>query len=184
MESDKFNIAKSIFKNIINPINLTYYTNNMQVTKSNYKSKPPEQTIKDGFGFCTEQIEVAETMLRRANIQSIEKYQLFAVPKNNIYEIKIDLSHAFIGIPDEKSWILFETGFRTRNRGGVRKFNTQIDGLNYILKLYDQSLQVANIKDMLYTIYRYDFSPTGMTFQNFANKIISEKHQVFFDRQS
>lgn len=177
----KFDIAKSIFIDNISQIQLTYDT--AGAVDSNYKSKTPAQTMKDEFGFCTEQVELAELLLKQEKVIPLEKYQLFAVPHNNIYDVKIDLSHAFIGIPDENNWILFETGFRARNRGGVRCFANRGDGLNYVLKLYSQSLTIAHITNLLLTIYKYDFPAENKAFQAFAKEVMIERNRVFVGRQ-
>lgn len=176
MNINKLEIAKSIFSEYILPIGLSYEKINS--VDSDYVSKTPEQTIKDGYGFCTEQVEVAHKLLNEKQIASLNKYQLFAVPKNNIYDARIDLSHAFIGIPDNPNWILFETGFRTRNRGGVRVFANQNDGMNYVLKLYSQGLEVAGIANLLLHIYKYDFPAENLSFKDFAKKVMIEKNRI------
>lgn len=181
--SKNFNIAKTAYDKYILPLELTYYKASV-VADSGYKSKTPEQTIKDGFGFCTEQVEVAEIWLKESGISKPEKYQLFAVPKHDIYDVKIDLSHAFIGIPDNENWILFETGFRARNRGGVRNFADREGGFNYVLKLYNQSLQVANITGLILTLYKYEFPAENLTFQEFSKKVMADNNRIALDTEN
>ena len=96
--------------------------------------------------------------------------------------VKIDLAHSFIGIQNEQDWILFETGFRVRNRGGVKKFSDETSGLQYVLKLYNQSLIVAGITGLVFNLYKYDFSAVNQKFSAFANQILTQAKRINFER--
>lgn len=173
--TDRYDIAKKIFDENIAKIELSYSLN--KKVGSDYICKTPEQTMSDGYGFCSEQVELADYIFKQHNMK-VDKYQLFAVPKNNKNLVKIDLAHSFIGIPNEQDWILFETGFRLRNRGGVKRFPDETSGLQYVLKLYNQSLIVAGITGLVFDLYKYDFSAVNQKFSVFSNYILSQAIRI------
>lgn len=172
--TDKYTIVKDIFDNQISHITLS---DNSKSVGNGYVCKTPSKTMQDGFGFCADQVELADWLLKQKEIYA-EKYLLFAVPENNENMVKIEFSHSFIGIPNDTNWILFETAFRARNRGGVKKFDNTNMGLQYVLKLYDLSLKVAQINNMKYNVYKYDFSATNMTFTDFAKKVMTNAQRI------
>ena len=176
--TDKYTIAKDIFDNQISKIELS---DNSNLVGDEYICKTPSQTLKSGCGFCTEQVELADILLRQKNICA-EKYVLFAVPENNENDIKIKYTHSFIGIPNTKDWILFETAFRARNRGGVKKFDNVDLGLQYVLKIYDLSLRVAQINNMKFKLYKTDLSPVGRTFNDFKTKVFKQSQKIDIQR--
>ena len=177
--TDKYDIAKKIFDENIAKIELSYSLN--KIVDQNYVCKTPKQTISDGYGFCSEQVELADYIFKQHNI-TVDKYQLFAVPKNNENLVKIDLAHSFIGIPNEQDWILFETGFRVRNRGGVKRFTDETAGLQYVLKLYNQSLIVAGINDLVFCLYQYDFSAINQKFSVFSNNVLMNSRRINIEK--
>ena len=177
--TDKYDIAKKIFDENIAKIELSYSLN--KIVDQNYVCKTPKQTISDGYGFCSEQVELADYIFKQHNI-TVDKYQLFAVPKNNENLVKIDLAHSFIGIPNEQDWILFETGFRVRNRGGVKRFTDETAGLQYVLKLYNQSLIVAGINDLVFCLYQYDFSAINQKFSVFSNNVLMNARRINIEK--
>ena len=177
--TDKYDIAKKIFDENIAKIELSYSLN--KIVGQDYVCKNPEQTISDGYGFCSEQVELADYIFKQHNIK-VDKYQLFAVPKNNGNLVKIDLAHSFIGIPNEEDWILFETGFRVRNRGGVKRFPDETVGLQYVLKLYNQSLIVAGITDLVFNLYKYDFSAVNQKFSVFSDNVLMNAKRINIEK--
>ena len=177
--TDKYDIAKKIFDENIAKIELSYSLN--KIVDQNYVCKTPKQTISDGYGFCSEQVELADYIFKQHNI-TVDKYQLFAVPKNNENLVKIDLAHSFIGIPNEQDWILFETGFRVRNRGGVKRFPDETAGLQYVLKLYNQSLIVAGITDLVLNLYKYDFSAVNQKFSVFSDNVLMNAKRINIEK--
>ena len=177
--TDRYDIAKKIFDENIAKIELSYSLN--KTVDQDYVCKTPTQTISDGYGFCSEQVELADYIFKQHNIK-VDKYQLFAVPKDNENLVKIDLAHSFIGIPNEQDWILFETGFRVRNRGGVKRFTDEISGLQYVLKLYDQSLTVAGITDLVFSLYKYDFSAINQKFSVFSNNVLMNARRINIEK--
>ena len=177
--TDKYDIAKKIFDENIAKIELSYSLN--KIVDQNYVCKTPKQTISDGYGFCSEQVELADYIFKQHNI-TVDKYQLFAVPKNNENLVKIDLAHSFIGIPNEQDWILFETGFRVRNRGGVKRFTDETAGLQYVLKLYNQSLIVAGINDLVFCLYQYDFSAINQKFSVFSDNVLMNAKRINIEK--
>lgn len=177
--TDKYDIAKKIFNENIAKIELSYSLN--KTVGQDYICKTPEQTLSDGYGFCSEQVELADYIFKQHNMK-VDKYQLFAVPKDNEKSIKIDLAHSFIGISNEQDWILFETGFRVRNRGGVKRFLDETAGLQYVLKLYNQSLIVAGITGLVFNLYKYDFSAVNQKFSTFSNQILAQAKRINFEK--
>jgi len=177
--TDKYDIAKKIFDENIAKIELSYSLN--KTVGQDYVCKTPEQTLSDGYGFCSEQVELADYIFKQHNMK-VDKYQLFAVPKDNENLIKIDLAHSFIGIPNEQDWLLFETGFRLRNRGGVKRFLDETAGLQYVLKLYNQSLIVAGITNLVCNLYKYDFSAVNKKFSSFANQILTQAKRINIEK--
>lgn len=176
--TDRYEVAKKIFDENIAKIELSYSLN--KIVSQDYICKSPEQTMADGYGFCSEQVELADCIFKQHGVK-VDKYQLFAVPKDNETLIKIDLAHSFIGIPNEQDWILFETGFRIRNRGGVKRFPDETSGLKYVLKLYNQSLIVAGITDLVFNLYKYDFSAINQKFSVFSNNVLAYAKRINFE---
>ena len=178
--TDLYGVAKKVFDENIAKIELSYSLN--KAVGQDYICKTSEQTLSDGYGFCSEQVELADFIFKQQGI-FVNKYQLFATPQDNEKLVKIDLAHSFIGIPNDRDWILFETGFRVRNRGGVKRFTDEVTGLQYVLKLYEQSLVVAGITGMNFNLYKYNFSAVNRKFSIFADQVLSMAKRVDIIKQ-
>ena len=176
--SDKYDIAKKIFDENIAKIELPIGLS--KTLDQDYVCKPLDQILADKYALCTEQIELAEHIFTQYDIK-VNKYQLFAVPKDNRNQVKIDLSHTFIGIPNDQDWILFEAGFRAKNRGGVKRFPDANSGLRYVLNLYKKTLIINGIPDLALDLYKYNFSVINQKFSAFANQVLTQAQRINFE---
>lgn len=172
---DKYDIAKEVFDKHVAPIDLPVGL--AKTLAPDYVCKSRDQVLADKYATCTEQIEFAEHIFAQYGL-TVDKYQLFAVPKENRNQVKIDLSHTFIGIPNDQDWILFEAGFRAKNRGGVKRFPDINSGLRYIINLYNKSLIVTGTTGLVLNLYKYDFPAVNQKFSAFANQILTHAKQI------
>jgi hypothetical protein len=172
---DKYDIAKEVFDKHIAPIELPIGF--AKTLKPDYVYKSRAQVLTDKSAMCTEQVDYAEHIFAQYGL-TVDKYQLFAVPKNNRNQVRIDLLHTFIGIPNDQDWILFEPGFRARNRGGVKRFSDKNSGLQYIINLYKKTLIVDGISGLEIDLYKYDFPAENKTFSIFSNQILTQAKQI------
>jgi hypothetical protein len=50
--------------------------------------------------------------------------------------------------------------------------------MNYVLKLYSQGLEVADITNLLLHIYQYDFPAENLAFKDFTKKVMIERNRI------